>query len=209
MLTKWDRCLSYEVMDDGQWDSAYLMKFVDLLRVMKFVESDETCHCTQDDENHQGNTIKASSDPLHIHGGSITRARAKKMQDIMNWAWRNDKALLALFKLLGSQIHNLDPIQKEQIRNKTKLDFEFSKRSYDQFITACSGEIPTTPLLIQLHLFVLFQLHSNSSVFKLIRTKKPEKMNAEMNTSQFDNSFSSAFENVERLKGINDKGISL
>lgn len=34
-------------------------------------------------------------------------------------------------------------------------------------------------------------------------------MNAEMNTSEFYNSFSSAFENVERLKGINDKGISL
>ncbi|KAH9724616.1 hypothetical protein KPL70_007553 [Citrus sinensis] len=31
------------------------------------------------DENHQENTIKASSDPLHIHGGPITRARAKKM----------------------------------------------------------------------------------------------------------------------------------
>ena len=31
------------------------------------------------DENHQG-TIKTSSDPLHIHGGPITRARAKNMQ---------------------------------------------------------------------------------------------------------------------------------
>ncbi|KAH9657915.1 Endonuclease [Citrus sinensis] len=31
------------------------------------------------DENHQGNTIKTSSDPLHIHGGPITRVRAKKM----------------------------------------------------------------------------------------------------------------------------------
>ncbi|KAH9686182.1 Endonuclease [Citrus sinensis] len=36
------------------------------------------------DENHQGNTIKASSDPLHIHGGPITRARAKKMQAVLN-----------------------------------------------------------------------------------------------------------------------------
>ncbi|KAH9705032.1 hypothetical protein KPL70_011714 [Citrus sinensis] len=36
------------------------------------------------DENHQGNTIKASSDPLHIHGGPITRARAKKMQAALN-----------------------------------------------------------------------------------------------------------------------------
>ena len=35
-------------------------------------------------ENHQGNTIKASSDPLHIHGGPITRARAKKMQAALN-----------------------------------------------------------------------------------------------------------------------------
>ena len=34
------------------------------------------------------------------------------MQDIMNWAWREDKALLALFKLLDSQIHNLDQMPK-------------------------------------------------------------------------------------------------
>ena len=26
-----------------------------------------------------------------------------KMQDMMSWAWREDKALWALFKLLGSQ----------------------------------------------------------------------------------------------------------
>ncbi|KAH9716808.1 hypothetical protein KPL71_021586 [Citrus sinensis] len=32
------------------------------------------------DENHQGNTIKTSSDHLHINGGPITRTRAKKMQ---------------------------------------------------------------------------------------------------------------------------------
>ena len=30
-----------------------------------------------------------------------------KMQDMMSWAWREDVALWALFKLLGSQIHNL------------------------------------------------------------------------------------------------------
>ena len=36
------------------------------------------------DENHQGNTIKTSSDPLHIHGGPITRGRAKKMQASLN-----------------------------------------------------------------------------------------------------------------------------
>ena len=36
------------------------------------------------DENYQGNTIKTSSDPLHIHGGPITRARAKKMQAALN-----------------------------------------------------------------------------------------------------------------------------
>ena len=36
------------------------------------------------DENHQGNTIKSSSDPLHIHGGPITRARAKTMQAALN-----------------------------------------------------------------------------------------------------------------------------
>ena len=36
------------------------------------------------DENHQENIIKASSDPLHIHGGPITRARAKEMQAALN-----------------------------------------------------------------------------------------------------------------------------
>ena len=35
-----------------------------------------------------------------------------KMQDVMNWAWKEDKVLWALFKLLGSQIHNLDQMQK-------------------------------------------------------------------------------------------------
>ena len=34
-------------------------------------------------ENHQG-TIKTSSDPLHIHGGPITKARAKNMQAALN-----------------------------------------------------------------------------------------------------------------------------
>ena len=36
------------------------------------------------DENHQGNTIKASSDPLRIHGGPITRVKDKTMQAILN-----------------------------------------------------------------------------------------------------------------------------
>ena len=44
------------------------------------------------------------------------------MQDIMNWAWREDKALWALFKLLGSQIDNLDQMQKGQIQNKNCID---------------------------------------------------------------------------------------
>ena len=35
--------------------------------------------------------------------------------------WREDKALWALFKLLGSQIHNLDQMQKGQIRNKSGI----------------------------------------------------------------------------------------
>ena len=35
-------------------------------------------------ENHQGDTIKVSSDPLHIDGGLITRVRAKKMQAALN-----------------------------------------------------------------------------------------------------------------------------
>lgn len=39
------------------------------------------------DENHQGyqeNVVKALTDHLHIHGGSITRARTKKMQAALN-----------------------------------------------------------------------------------------------------------------------------
>ena len=41
-----------------------------------------------------------------------------------------------------------------------ELDLEFSRRGYDQFITACSGlGIQTTPLIIQLHLFVLCQVY--------------------------------------------------
>ena len=35
-------------------------------------------------ENHQWSTMKASSDPLHIHGGPIIRARAKKVQATFN-----------------------------------------------------------------------------------------------------------------------------
>ena len=45
-----------------------------------------------------------------------------KKQDIMNWAWREDKALWTLFKLLGNQISNLNPMQKEQTRNKIGID---------------------------------------------------------------------------------------
>ena len=36
------------------------------------------------DQNHQGNTIKASTNPLHIHESPITRAGAKKMQAGLN-----------------------------------------------------------------------------------------------------------------------------
>ena len=36
------------------------------------------------DENHQGDKYKMSKDPLHINGGPITRARAKKMQEALN-----------------------------------------------------------------------------------------------------------------------------
>ena len=35
-------------------------------------------------ENHQGDTIKVSSDPLYIHRGPITRAWAKKTQAVLN-----------------------------------------------------------------------------------------------------------------------------
>ena len=36
------------------------------------------------DENHQGNTIKTSSDPLHIHRGSTTGTKVKKIQAALN-----------------------------------------------------------------------------------------------------------------------------
>ena len=41
---------------------------------------------------------------------------------MMNWAWREDKALQALFKLLGSKIHNLGQMQKGKIWNKFCID---------------------------------------------------------------------------------------
>ena len=44
------------------------------------------------------------------------------MQDIMNWAWREEKALWALFKVFGSHIYNLDQMQKGKIQNKTGID---------------------------------------------------------------------------------------
>ena len=44
------------------------------------------------------------------------------MQDIMNWAWREDKTLWALFKLFGSQIHNLDQMYRRQSWTKTGID---------------------------------------------------------------------------------------
>ena len=36
------------------------------------------------DENHQGDKYKMSKDPLHIHEGPITRAKAKKMKAALN-----------------------------------------------------------------------------------------------------------------------------
>ena len=45
-----------------------------------------------------------------------------KMQEIINWAWRKDKALQALFNLFGSQIHNLDQMPKRKIWNKIGID---------------------------------------------------------------------------------------
>ena len=38
----------------------------------------------ENDENHQKNTIKDSSDLLHIHGGPITRDRVKIIQAVLN-----------------------------------------------------------------------------------------------------------------------------
>ena len=44
------------------------------------------------------------------------------MQDMMNWAGREDNALLSLFKPLDNQIHNSGQMQKWQIQNKTCID---------------------------------------------------------------------------------------
>lgn len=45
-----------------------------------------------------------------------------RMQEIMNWAQREDKAFWALFKLLDSHRCNLGQMQKRQIQNKTGVD---------------------------------------------------------------------------------------
>ena len=86
----------------------------------------------QADENHQGNTIKTSSDPLHIHGGPITRARAKTMQAALNgiiekiWienaiqdARQHELGLKRRQGIVGIiQVQ----MQKGQIRNKNCID---------------------------------------------------------------------------------------
>ena len=41
----------------------------------------------QYNENHQGHIVKASTNPLHIHEGPITRDRAKKMQAAYSNYW--------------------------------------------------------------------------------------------------------------------------
>ena len=60
------------------------------------------------DENHQGNTIKALSDPLHIHGGPIIRARAKMWtenaiqdarHDELGWERRQD--IVGIIQTIG------------------------------------------------------------------------------------------------------------
>ena len=96
------------------------------------------------------------------------------------------QGIVGIIQAIGSQIHNLDPMQKWKIRNKIGIDWartnvqaiyywkaiyhwilEFSRRSYDQFITAFLGlEIPTTPLFIQLYLFYfkLFNVLGKSTI---------------------------------------------
>ena len=60
------------------------------------------------DENHQGNTIKSSSDPLHIHKGPITRARAKKMQAALNGlimisGLKRRQGIVGIIQVIGQQ----------------------------------------------------------------------------------------------------------
>ena len=85
----------------------------------------------ENDENYQGNTIKDSNDHLHIHVGLITRGRAKKIQVALNGIiekiWIENAiqdarhhelglerrlGIVGYFKLLGSQIHNSNQMQK-------------------------------------------------------------------------------------------------
>lgn len=51
------------------------------------------------DVNHQGNTNKTPSDPLQMHGGPITRARAKKIQTALN----------GLIEKIWAQVASEDP----------------------------------------------------------------------------------------------------
>ena len=93
------------------------------------------------DKNHQGNTIKSSSDPFHIHGGPITRARVKKMQAALNGLiekiWIENsiqdarhheldlkirQGIVGIIQVIGQQIHNLYQMQKGQIWNKNCTD---------------------------------------------------------------------------------------
>ncbi|KAH9744243.1 Endonuclease [Citrus sinensis] len=73
-------------------------------------------------------------------------------------AWINDNAykldLPSEYNVSATfNVSDLSPFDVE-------LDLEFSRRRYDQFIIACSGlGIQTTPLIIQLHLFVLCQVY--------------------------------------------------
>ena len=95
----------------------------------------------ENNENYQGNTIKASSDPLHIHGGPITRARAKKMQAALNGLiekiWienaiqdgrhhelgvKRRQGIVGIIQTIGQPNTQLDQMQKGQIRNKTSID---------------------------------------------------------------------------------------
>ncbi|KAH9724605.1 hypothetical protein KPL70_007548 [Citrus sinensis] len=99
------------------------------------------------DENHQGNTIKTSSDPLHIHGGPITRARAKKMQAALNGLiekiWIENAIQDARHHELGLKIRQ-GIVGIIQVIGKPNTQFVSNAERFKQYQDAVVGTVLTT-----------------------------------------------------------------
>ena len=85
--------------------------------------------------NHQGNTNKTPSDPLQMHGGPITRARAKKIQTALNGLiekiWAQVASEYPRHQKLGLQdeprvvniIQVLDPTLADEMGNQMAFNY--------------------------------------------------------------------------------------